>query len=63
MRIVIFAMIIYGAYLILRYIFRTLSSAPVKKDRTPSNEKQNTSRRRMDVNNIEDADFEEITKK
>jgi hypothetical protein len=62
MKIVFFAIIIYGAYLILRYIFRTLGSTPVKKDQTKGTESQNISRRRVDPNNIEDADFEEIKK-
>ncbi len=56
MRIVIFAVLIYGVFLLLRYIFRTLA-AP-RKDSTM----EEKPRRKIDPNQIEDAEFEEIKK-
>lgn len=57
MRIVIFAMLIYGVYLLLRYLFRTLAGQP--KNSAPP---QNKPGRKIDPDNIEDAEFEEIKK-
>lgn len=59
MRIIIFAIIIYAAYLLLRLFFRSLASKP--RSDVPSADTDKP-RRRIDLNNIEDADFEEIKK-
>ena len=58
MKIVIFAMLIYGVYLLLRYLFRSMAGQ-TPKNKSSRDEKP---RRTIDPNNIEDADFEEIKK-
>ena len=58
MRIVIFAIIAYGAYLLIRYILSSLAGGKPKNTVPP----QEKPRRNIDPNNIEDAEFEEIKK-
>ena len=58
MRIIIFAIIIYGAYLLIRYILSSLANVKTKSSVPP----QGKPHRNIDLNNIEDAEFEEIKK-
>lgn len=58
MKIVVFAIIIYAAYLILRLIFRSLAAMPPKQKNSPPADPP----RKVDMRNIEDAEFEEIKK-
>jgi hypothetical protein len=61
MKIVFFAIIVYGVYLLLRIFFRLMAnqkSAGVKRTQSDENKKQ----RKVDLSNVEDADFEEINK-
>jgi hypothetical protein len=56
MKIVIFAVLIYGVYMLLRYIFRSLAG-PQKNSTV-----QEKPKHKIDPDEIEDAEFEEIKK-
>jgi hypothetical protein len=57
-RIIVFAVIVYGAYLLIRYFLRSMSS----KNNSPEPPVEDKSRRKIDLNNVQDAEFEEIKK-
>ena len=61
MRIVIFAIIVYGVYLLLRIFFRMMANQKSAPGTPPV---KNTAKkpRKVDLSNVEDADFEEIKK-
>ena len=61
MKIVFFAIIVYGVYLLLRIFFRLMANQKTGQVKQPSagDEKKP---RKIDLSNIEDADFEEIKK-
>jgi len=58
MKFVFFAVIIYGAYLLLRFLFNSIANSSFRKvKKTPE-----PPARKIDISKIEDADFEEIKK-
>ena len=59
-RIIIYAILFYALFLFLRFLMKLYLSY-IKAKRVDSNDKRK-SRSRLDLNNIEDADFEEIKK-
>lgn len=61
MRIILFAVIVYGVYLLLRIFFRLMANQRSSQDKQPTGTVEKKPRK-VDLNNIEDADFEEIKK-
>jgi len=59
-RIIIYAILFYTLFLFLRFLMRLYLSY-IKGKRSDLNNKRKE-RSRLDLNNIEDADFEEIKK-
>jgi len=61
MKIVFFAIIVYGVYLLLRIFFRIKANQRSGQVKQPSGSDEKKPRK-IDLSNIEDADFEEIKK-
>jgi hypothetical protein len=61
MKIVLFAIIVYGVYLLLRIFFRLMANQKSAQDKQPAATVEKKPRK-VDLSNIEDADFEEIKK-
>lgn len=59
MRIIIYAIIFYLLFLLLRYLLKLY----LNYTRSRSLDKSKRKRSRIDFNNIEEADFEEVKKK
>jgi uncharacterized protein HemY len=61
MRIIIYAVIFYLLFLLLRYLLRLYLN--YSRSRSLDKGKKRDKRSRIDFNNIEEADFEEVKKK
>lgn len=57
-RIIVFAVIVYAAYLLLRYFFRSMSA----KNNNTNPPAEDKPRRKINLDNVQDAEFEEIKK-
>ena len=61
MKIVLFAIIVYGVYLLLRILFRLKANQKSAQDKQPRGTVEKKPRK-VDLSDVEDADFEEIKK-